>query len=371
MSKEYIEKVFEKFNEHLNIENNDRIIFSGKFGIGKSFFLDEFFKEEKYVKQYLPIFLNPVNYSVSSNEDIFELIKFDILYQILNTEIIGFEKFEFSKGNLFYRYVANKLQDTFVTNIDAIGENLIDASPFKPYKFLKNFAVLLSKLEQSGLRDYKKFEDEIQKNPELEIIEKFFNNNKEKIGSQYEHNAITQIVYELIEKIEQEKEIKTILIIDDLDRIDPEHIFRILNILSAHNNLGDNKFGFEKIILVCDLKNIKHIYHHFYGQEVDFFGYINKFYSTDVYDYNNKDYVKWFDLNFVSDNYGAGNIEFLRFILSDAIYKNFITARQLFNNDFSKKGVLELFNYYSQKNYRIYHNNYEVRNFHIFQQTYA
>ncbi len=89
-----------------------------------------------------------------------------------------------------------------------------------------------------------------------------------------------------------------ILVIDDLDRIDPEHIFRILNIFSAHDKLGENKFGFIKVILVCDINNIKHIYHHFYGKNVDFFGYINKFYSSEVYEYSNKDYVKYFEEDF-------------------------------------------------------------------------
>lgn len=101
MSKEYIEGVFQKFENHLNLENNNRIIFSGKFGLGKSYFLNEFFKEEGDEKKYFSIFLNPVNYSIASNEDIFELIKFDILYQILDKDIVKFDDFD-SQKEIYY-----------------------------------------------------------------------------------------------------------------------------------------------------------------------------------------------------------------------------------------------------------------------------
>ncbi len=32
-----ISGLFPKFNDHLNIQNNSRILFSGKFGIGKTY----------------------------------------------------------------------------------------------------------------------------------------------------------------------------------------------------------------------------------------------------------------------------------------------------------------------------------------------
>ncbi|MGX7835563.1 hypothetical protein ACWKSR_10475, partial [Campylobacter fetus subsp. venerealis] len=69
-----------QFLAHLDLKNNYRIIFSGGFGTGKTYFLDDFFKE--HVK-YEAIHIYPVNYSVSSNEDIFELIKYDILFKLL------------------------------------------------------------------------------------------------------------------------------------------------------------------------------------------------------------------------------------------------------------------------------------------------
>ena len=57
----------------------------------------------------------------------------------------------------------------------------------------------------------------------------------------FEYNFITQLINTTLENHKKVKESKddkyeNVLIIDDLDRIDPEHIFRILNILSVHNN---------------------------------------------------------------------------------------------------------------------------------------
>ena len=42
-----IDDVKRDFEDFLNVENNDRIFFSGIYGIGKTFFLREFAKEKK------------------------------------------------------------------------------------------------------------------------------------------------------------------------------------------------------------------------------------------------------------------------------------------------------------------------------------
>ena len=69
------------FKSFIDLEDNHRIIFSAKFGAGKTYFLKNFF--HKYLDDYEPIFLYPVNYQVSANEDIFELVKFDLLRSLL------------------------------------------------------------------------------------------------------------------------------------------------------------------------------------------------------------------------------------------------------------------------------------------------
>ncbi|MFT5602845.1 MAG: hypothetical protein ACI9N1_003106 [Flavobacteriales bacterium] len=87
---------------------------------------------------------------------------------------------------------------------------------------------------------------------------------------------------------------KNVLIIDDMDRILPDHLFRILNVISAHsgsyyydNEEDKNKFGFDKVIIVGDIQNFESSFKHNYGDQFDFFGYIDKFYSIEPFPYDN------------------------------------------------------------------------------------
>lgn len=85
---------------------------------------------------------------------------------------------------------------------------------------------------------------------------------------------------------------------EDLDRLDPAHLFRILNIFSAHidygyklmnrpnETLAGNKFGFDNVVFVADFSNIRKIFKHFYGEQTDFNGYIGKFLSSAPYNYS-------------------------------------------------------------------------------------
>ena len=66
-----ISRPTEKFEQHLALEGNNRILFSGTFGVGKTYFLNKFFEEKK--DKFLYIRLAPTNYAISSNEDIFDL----------------------------------------------------------------------------------------------------------------------------------------------------------------------------------------------------------------------------------------------------------------------------------------------------------
>jgi hypothetical protein len=91
-----IDKIKADFQSFLAPEHNRRIIFSGPFGIGKTFFLNEFFKEKA---EYYPIFLRPVNYSLLTNEDIFKLIKYDILAELIKEKEFNIDdEFDFYKS---------------------------------------------------------------------------------------------------------------------------------------------------------------------------------------------------------------------------------------------------------------------------------
>lgn len=65
-------------------ESESRIIFSAKFGDGKSYFLKKFM--ESYPKETNDCYfitLHPVNYVVEENRDVIEYIKRDILFQLI------------------------------------------------------------------------------------------------------------------------------------------------------------------------------------------------------------------------------------------------------------------------------------------------
>ena len=65
-------------------ENESRIIFSARFGDGKSYFLDKFVKSyDEKKNDYYFITLHPVNYVVEENRDVIEYIKRDILFQLI------------------------------------------------------------------------------------------------------------------------------------------------------------------------------------------------------------------------------------------------------------------------------------------------
>lgn len=261
------------FKQHLDAPDNHRIIFSAPFGSGKTTFLNDFFKKNE--NEYQAFHLYPVNYSVSSNEDIFELIKYDILFHFLTLKI-DFEKVAIPKDVSFGFFVQNNIENIimpFIRHVPRIGKALSDVS---------------SKL----LMLYKKFELEHSDNQvdqKKQIIDYLTELRKQK-GSIIEDDFYTQLICELMVQIKSNDDAKkkTVLIIDDLDRIDPDHIFRILNVFSAHldsKNKG-NKFDFDKIILVCDIDNIRKIYANRYGQDVDFSGYIDKFYSKEVFKFD-------------------------------------------------------------------------------------
>ncbi len=101
-------KPTQDFNSHLSIEGNDRIIFSGPFGSGKTSFLKEHFEDKK--DEYEVFHLFPVNYSVASNGDIFELIKFDLLFELLGRDV-DLGKEDFSKQMTLQMFLLNNQFD--------------------------------------------------------------------------------------------------------------------------------------------------------------------------------------------------------------------------------------------------------------------
>ena len=268
---ELFENHEEEFKKHLEIEKNNRIVFSGLYGIGKTTFLKEFFNERE---DYNTIHLFPINYSVLNNEDIFRYIKYDIFYNLIIEHKYKFTASHFSfleTAPHFIRKNLVKIFANFLLIIPKMGRQL-----FQLYKEL-------NEVKESFL----KYNEEVNEN-DLDLVQQYIDSFHNDEGGLYEDNVITKIIFDALNNLKEGRK-KNILIIDDLDRLDPNHVFRLFNIFAAQIDRRDGieKFGFDKVIFVCDIENIKGIFEHRYGVNVDFYGYIDKFFSYKIYYYNN------------------------------------------------------------------------------------
>lgn len=240
------------FEEHLNL--NRQTIVSAKFGDGKTYFLNQYIESHKDDTFF--IVLHPVNYIVSPNEDIFEYIKRDILCSLVHrTEFQEINWDEALKELLSY--------DTMLETIDTIATNI-------PCGNLLTLPFHL----------FKKVDDKF-------AVDKYFDRFKKTKGGLFEFDQFTFAIQRTLNEIKKNGQ-STILIIEDLDRIDPEHLFRILNVLGAHvdEDKNTNKFGFDNIVAVLDYDTTRHIFHHFYGEKANYEGYMSKFMSSYPFEYS-------------------------------------------------------------------------------------
>lgn len=268
------DEIWNKFQEHLEIENNNRILFSWKYWTWKTYFLNKFFETKN--EEYEVFHLYPINYQISSNDDIIKFLKYDILVELLNKNTKIFEKTE----------ITNFLDYSILTYLFFTDKD----------NALKSIKTLIEFLPELGrpisetvwiFEKYSWFKKQIEDWEEW-IVKDFLEKIKDKNIT--ETDLISELIKNKVNELKWDK--KSILILDDLDRIDPEHIFRLLNIFWAHydnkNNNLPNKFWFDKIMLVCDYNNIESIFYHKYWKEADFSWYIDKFFSVEKYDFDNK-----------------------------------------------------------------------------------
>ena len=252
-------------------EKESRIIFSARFGDGKSYFLNEFIKSNDEKKNdYYFITLHPVNYVVEENRDVIEYIKRDILFQLIKDNRI----YDFKEGD-------DKIFDA-VCNVESLFKLADFAASIIPVKGLKEGYKALKGLV-STIDEKRKEQDA------LHVVDDYLNGFYGKSGSISECDAFTYLIQKSLEQMMA----KSVLIIEDLDRIDPAHLFRIMNVLSSQVDNpyysevpNGNKFGFDKVILVMDYEIARHLFHHFYGKEANYEGYMNKFLNTLPYKFS-------------------------------------------------------------------------------------
>lgn len=272
-----IEEEINSFDRYFR--HNNRCILSAPFGEGKSFFINNFIKAK--ADEYHFITLYPANYQVCDNQDIFEYIKRDILLGLLAIAPEFLNSHNKSQIEIMWQALV-KNKDEILSCLPDINIGIASNGTTLP----------LSKMF-STISNICKKHKELESTNGNQIAEYF--ETFEKTGKDiYEFNPISNLICNLIAEIKQKKsKSKIALVIEDLDRIDPAQIFRILNVFSAHftqlNGNDDgvtNKFGFDKILILCDFNNIEKIYHHLYGCETDFNGYISKFCSNEIFEYS-------------------------------------------------------------------------------------
>lgn len=303
--------------------------------------------EKNSADEYIIFRIYPVNYQVAENKDIFENIKRDLLMQMLS--YIEFEEFDSNLSCLLYYYFQNNISDLLEDSIGLIPDiniGVINTDWIK--KPLMNL-----------LKNIKKFKEQSQASNESTQIENFIKAFDYYKGSIYEFDTVSQIICRLNKQIKEQENKQIILVIEDLDRIDPAHIFRILNIMSAHIERshcgvkeweitnGENKFLFDKILLVCDFDNIKNIFHHFYGKETDFLGYISKFSSNKPFYYSLKDGYKEFILKRLEADQDLSRFKTILSILADLIIE------KKFGNGKSETVILRDLNHSLKCNYSL------------------
>lgn len=277
----------EDFEKFLDNAENKRIFFSGRFGTGKTYFLRRFFEEHK--DKYDVYHLFPVNYQIASNKNIIDLIKYDILVELLKEHRDTFSNKRVDGVNDRAKIFLAYLRERWPVNraLRTIIEKGSDVLSFIPDPNAQAFQLL-----GRSLKDLLAVDKEFQK-----FKKEYLAGDKEKVErfmKMIDSNSTDSMSHLLKQKISELKEDKrSVLILDDFERIDPEHIFRILNTFSVHME-GDeeNKFGFDHIITVGDMNNIESIFHHRYGEKTEFKGYFDKFFTVKPYIFDNKEAIK-------------------------------------------------------------------------------
>jgi GTPase SAR1 family protein len=254
-----------KFENYFKDVANKQILFSGPFGSGKTTFLKNFF--ENKLEKYEVFYLYPVNYSLHSNSDIFEILKYDIIIELITKDL--FEEIDISDLAKYITVISDKIDNAFLTMFSLFS---------KTGKPLKNVVDLIEKFPSNIKVEINQLSD-----PLLQV--KQFNEVVEKLKNYEYEDYITSLIKNKLETLENKEKV---LIVDDLDRIDPDHLFRIISVFSAHidHETENNKFGFNKIIFVGDVENIRCMFEHKFGMKNSFNAFISKLYSKSPFLFN-------------------------------------------------------------------------------------
>lgn len=324
------------------IANNDRAILSARFGDGKTFFLDEF--KNRYSSDYIFLTLYPVLYQVAGNKDIFEYIKRDILIQLLMSGEVALEDNKYSYIESIDGFIKDNF-DEFIWDAITVAAPLLTRVPKEMVDVL-----------QKNISKFKVYHNTINKS-KSDTIEDYIKSFTNERGGIYEFDPISRLICDLLSDLKEQTKKKVVLVVEDLDRIDPAHIFRIMNILSAHWDMNDysetklsfgsvsNKYNFDKVLLVCHYQNIKNIFHHFYGKDTDFTGYIHKYSPVLPFEYSLKTLVRDWIIDHLPSNFTT--YEYVKQTIADLILSRYWSSEGILTN------LRHITTFFSKNVYRI------------------
>ncbi|MCO5949521.1 P-loop NTPase fold protein [Mucilaginibacter flavidus] len=281
----------ESFDEHIRDDFNERILFSAPFGAGKSTFLKNYFNLND---DFIVLKLFPVNYSIAQNQDVFELIKYDLLYELLSKypEDIQLEQEQYSWLLISQMFLLHRMKIDMPLKLILKAAGALTGAPIPEKETIDGIT--------NAIGEFSEFKGKMNKT-ELDQLNQYIQSFKNKTGHVHESDGITELIINMLGRVktakigkDKERKVSTVLLIDDLDRLDPEHVFRLFNVFSAHYDevTESNKFGFDKIVFVCDVNNIQQMFSHRYGISVEFNGYIDKFYSSEIFKFDITQYLK-------------------------------------------------------------------------------
>ena len=254
-----------------NIDDNEVICIDGDWGVGKTFLV----KELIYLIKH---------YNENNNQEQYKLVELekDILINICN-------------NNLIFYYNAWE-NDDHSDVLESIIYNILNEYPkykneisskFDKTEAIKEVLNILTKIVSSKLLNIDLSAEKIEKI-------KTFKDLSDAINTYEERKSLFE---ELINKILVDK--RMILVIDELDRCNPNFATKILEVIKHFYSLSN-----VTVIIVSNNKELQNTIKQQYGQNFNSYTYLNRFFDYTMTIDNNRsiDYAKKY-LEFRAETY--------------------------------------------------------------------
>lgn len=243
---ELIDSFYADFEAKL--EASPSVIFSGKFGSGKTYFLNDYFARNE--GRYCKVYTQPSAYYHAADKDPLSYLKYDILMDLLRqtdvSELQGVQLtyFDMLKAMLIPTE-GTEGKNSDVTIIGAAVMLLLMATVGAELGAEKLIGMTKSAWKsnetlQAGLKWLKEKKSKINEDDETKL-EEYLKVLGERRNSLFETTAVNELIQALL--IRQKEgdadegaatNKQTVLIVDDLDRMLPDAALSFLSMLSTH-----------------------------------------------------------------------------------------------------------------------------------------